>query len=244
VDVLALAPDEALVEYLEDHGLGRISKRLVSAGALDVVATAVPGMKDILVLGKVKALQRAKAADVIVVDGPATGHAVTFFLSPKGLLDAVRVGPVLTQAVEVSEMLADPERARVLLVTVPEETPVNEAVEAAGTLRGMGLPLGPLVVNSVLPERHLEDDTDRIRADARAADVFVSDAEVEHLARAATFLSRRRDLQRHQIRRLAEQLDWPQVQLPFLFSADFGPAELERLADALTAGMHAHVVAS
>ena len=82
-------------------------------------------------LGKVKALQRARAADVIVVDGPAAGHAVTFLLSPKGLLDAVRVGPVLTQAVEVTEMLADPDRAQVMLVTLPEETPVNETVETA-----------------------------------------------------------------------------------------------------------------
>src|SRR5678809_1114712 len=96
----------------------RISRRLVSSGALDVVATAVPGMKDILVLGKVKALQRARVADVIVVDGPATGHAVTFFLSPQGMLDAVRVGPVRTQAVEVTEMLADPDRTSIVLVTI------------------------------------------------------------------------------------------------------------------------------
>ncbi|HEX6381026.1 MAG TPA: ArsA-related P-loop ATPase, partial [Acidimicrobiia bacterium] len=121
--VLPLAADEALVEYLETHGLGKMSKRLASTGALDIVATAVPGMKEILVLGKVKALQNARAADVIVVDGPAAGHAVTFLLSPKGLLDAVRVGPILTQAVEVTEMLADPDRAQVMLVTLPEETP-------------------------------------------------------------------------------------------------------------------------
>src|SRR2546425_179085 len=111
VTVLPLAPDDALTEYLETHGLRRMSKRLVHSGALDIVATAVPGMKEILVLGKVKALQRAGAADVIVVDGPAAGHAVNFLLSPKGILDAVRVGPVLTQAVEVTEMLADPDRA-------------------------------------------------------------------------------------------------------------------------------------
>ena len=54
-----LTPDQALLEYLEDRGLRRISRRLVRSGALDVVATAVPGMKDILVLGKVKQLERA-----------------------------------------------------------------------------------------------------------------------------------------------------------------------------------------
>lgn len=243
VTVLPLAPDEALLEYLETHGLGRISKRLVSSGALDIVATAVPGMKEILVLGKVKSLQRAGAADVIVVDGPAAGHAVTFLLSPKGLLDAVRVGPVLTQAVEVSEMLADPARAQVMLVTLPEETPVNETAETAEAfLERIGMTLGPLVVNGLYPDRPLEGLTtaEEIRAAAEQAGVPVPDGEVEHLARAARFVTRRRRLQEEQLTRLADRLpDLPQVVLPFLFSADIGPAELEVLADALTAGVSA-----
>jgi anion-transporting ArsA/GET3 family ATPase len=240
LSVLPLAPDEALIEYLEDHGLGRLSKRLTSSGALDIVATAVPGMKEILVLGKVKALQRAKAADVIIVDGPAAGHAVTFLVSPKGLLDAVRVGPVLTQAVEVSEMLADPDRAQVLLVTVPEETPVNETVETAAAISEV-IGLSLVVVNGVYPERGLdgETDPDRIRAEAAEAGVFIPDREVEHLARAAAFLTRRRALQSEQLDRLAERLDLPQVRLPFVFDADLGVRELELLAEALAEGLQA-----
>jgi anion-transporting ArsA/GET3 family ATPase len=242
VTVLPLAADEALIEYLESHGLGRMSKRLVSTGALDIVATAVPGMKEILVLGKVKALQRARAADVIVVDGPAAGHAVTFLLSPKGLLDAVRVGPVLNQAVEVTEMLADPDRAQVMLVSLPEETPVNETAETAETfIDRIGLTLGPLVVNGMYPDRPFDGMTSpgEVRAVAERAGVAVGDGDVEHLARAARFLTRRRRLQVEQLRRLADRLDLPQVVLPFLFSADIGRAELEVLADALTAGVDA-----
>jgi anion-transporting ArsA/GET3 family ATPase len=242
VTVLPLAADEALIEYLETHGLGRMSKRLVNTGALDIVATAVPGMKEILVLGRVKALQRARAADVIVVDGPAAGHAVTFLLSPKGLLDAVRVGPVLTQAIEVSEMLADPDRAQVMLVTLPEETPVNETAETAETLiTRIGLTLGPLVVNGVYPDRPLDGLTSpgEVRAAAERAGVTVPDGEVEHLARAAHFLTSRRRLQEEQLARLRDRLDLPQVVLPFLFSCDIGPAELEILADALAAGADA-----
>ncbi len=242
VTAINLAPDEALLEYLEGHGLGRISKRLVSTGAVDVVATAVPGMKDILVLGKVKALQRAEVADVIVVDGPAAGHAVTFLLSPKGLLDAVRAGPVLNQAIEVTEMLADPDRARVMLVTLPEETPVSETLETAETLAGRaGLHLAPLVVNGVLPERMVGVATDpaSIQADAKAAGVFVAEAEVEHLAGAAAFLATRRGLQERQLERLDETLELPRVHLPFLFTAELGLAEMEGLADALRDGLAA-----
>ena len=141
-------PDDALVEYLEDHGLRRIGRRLASSGALEVVATAVPGMKDILVLGKVKQLERAGAADLIVIDAPAAGHAVTFLLSAQGLLDAVRVGPIRKQAQDVVELLTDAERCQVMLVTVAEETPVNELVETAFAIEDRaGVALGPVVVN-------------------------------------------------------------------------------------------------
>jgi anion-transporting ArsA/GET3 family ATPase len=240
VRVLPIAPDEALLEYLEGHGLGRISRRLVSTGAIDVVSTAVPGMKDILVLGKVKALQREGVADVIVVDGPAAGHAVTFLLSPKGLLDAVRVGPVLTQAMEVTEMLTDPDRARVMLVTLPEETPVNETAETAGVLiDSAGLSLAPLVVNGLYPARDLATEPAAIRAAAAAAGVSIPESEVDHLALAAEFHARRRELQTAQVERLAETLDLPQVHLPFLFTAELGPPQLEVLAGALTDGLGA-----
>src|SRR5690349_3080197 len=79
-----LTPDAALRDWLEHNGLKRISKRLVQTGALDVIATAVPGMKDILVLGKVKSLEQERSADLIVVDAPAAGHAITFLTSAHG----------------------------------------------------------------------------------------------------------------------------------------------------------------
>jgi anion-transporting ArsA/GET3 family ATPase len=140
--------------------------------------------------------------------------------------------------VEVTEMLADPERAQVLLVTVPEETPVNETVETAALL-DESLGLSMVVVNAVYPERDLDGaaDPERIRADAEEADIFVPEAELEHLARAAGFLTRRLALQQEQLTRLAERLDLPQVRLPFVFSADLGPRELEVLADSLAAGL-------
>src|SRR6266513_165973 len=147
-----LTPDDALIEYLHDHGMRRISKRLANSGALDVVATAVPGIKDILVLGKVKSLERSNVADLIILDAPAAGHAVTFLLSARGLLDAVNVGPIRAQAQDVLELLTDEVRCQVVLVTLPEEAPVNEVVETAFALEDrVGLHLGPVVVNALYP---------------------------------------------------------------------------------------------
>src|SRR3954452_25071060 len=213
-----LSPDAALVDYLETHGMKRISKRLAHSGALDVVATAVPGMKDILVLGKVKSLEQERAADLIIVDAPAAGHAVTFLTSAHGLLDAVRVGPVRKQATDVAELLADPARCQVILVTLPEETPVNELVDTAFTIEDRaGVDLGPVVVNCCL-------DTEPVLAtlDATAPDAIVARAASDGGATltldtatavhdAAGFRAERAELQDAQLARLASRLPLPQI---------------------------------
>jgi anion-transporting ArsA/GET3 family ATPase len=233
-----ITPDEALLEYLRDHGLSRISKRLVSSGALDVVATAAPGIKDILLLGKVKQLERAETADLIVLDAPAAGHAITFLQSARGLLDAVRVGPINAQARDVLELLEDHERCQVVLVTIPEETPVNEAVDTAFSLEDrVGVSLGPIVVNGVHPDVGALD-VDPAEA-ATAAGVALRDGEEAALRAAAEFRRRRRQLQKEQIGRLGDQLPLPQLPVPFLFTAALGPAEVDVLAQALLDGIGA-----
>jgi anion-transporting ArsA/GET3 family ATPase len=230
----SLTPDEALLEYLQDHGLARISRRLVASGALDVVATAAPGIKDILLLGKVKQLERVEAADLIVLDAPAAGHAITFLTSAVGLLDAVRVGPIQAQARDVLELLHDHRRCQVVLVTVPEETPVNEAAETAFHLEDrVGVALGPIVVNGMVPE--VEGlDVDPIAA-AEAVGLTLRAGEADALRDAAAFRRQRTELQRGQMQRLAGQLPLPQLRLPFLFSAALGPGEIDVLARALLA---------
>ena len=103
-------------------------------------------------------------ADLIVLDAPAAGHAITFLQSANGLLDAVRVGPINAQARDVVELLSDPTRCQVLLVTLAEETPVNELVETAFASRtGSGVSLGPVVVNGLYP------DLDGLAVDPAAA---------------------------------------------------------------------------
>jgi anion-transporting ArsA/GET3 family ATPase len=230
-----LTPDDALLEYLDDHGMRRISKRLTRSGALDVVATAVPGMRDILVLGKVKQLERARAADLIILDAPAAGHAVSFLLSARGLLDAVRVGPIQRQAAEVVELLSDPTRCQVLLVTLPEETPVNELVDTAYAVEDRaGVALGPVVINQCVPAVALDGDVDD---DAARTGITLDGSERAALVAASEFradLVRRQD---EQCGRLAERLPLPQLRLPYFFTADVGVTEVELLADELVLGI-------
>ena len=231
-----ITPDGALLEYLEDHGLSRISRRLVASGALDVVATAAPGIRDILVLGKVKQLQRAGVADVVVLDTPAAGHAITFLRSAKGLIDAVKVGPIQAQARDVLELLEDHERCQVILVTLPEETPVNELVETAFSLEDqVGVGLGPVVVNGIYEP--LDGIEAAPAAAAAAAGVTLRPGEAEVLGAAAAFRRHRSELQRDQVQRLSDLLPLPQVRLPFLFESEIGPGEIDALAECVLAAI-------
>ncbi len=235
-----LTPDDALLEYLEDHGMNRISRRLAQSGALDMVSTAAPGIKDILILGKVKSIERETRAnlraDLIVLDAPAAGHAISFLRSPRGLLDAVSVGPINAQARDVLEMLTDPSRCEVVLVTLPEETPVNELVETAYSLEDeVGISLGPVFVNGLYPPI-AGLDTDPVEA-ARAAGAALHAGEADALRAAAGFRRHRMTLQAEQVERLGHLLPLPQIHVPFLFTADLGPDHVDLLAASIHQGI-------
>ncbi len=227
-----ITPDDALIEYLEDHGLRRVSKRLARSGVLDVVATAIPGIRDVLVLGKVKQLEREGVADLIVVDAPATGHAITFLTSASGLVGAARGGPLRTQAQDVVDLLSDPARCRVLLVTLPEELPVSETIESAYTLEDKaGVQLGPVIVNACDPD---PVGLDRPAAEVAADNgVRVDPAHLAALEEARCFRLARHAVSAEQVERLRRELPLPHLLVPALDTASIGPTETDRLAEAL-----------
>ena len=233
-----ITPDDALLEYLADHGLRRVSKRLLSSGIVDLVAGSIPGIRDVLVLGKVKQIERSGVADLVLVDAPATGHTMTFLSSARGLVDAARSGPIRSQAADVVDLLSDPTRCQVALVTLPEEMPVNEAVEAAYQLEDrVGIALGPVIVNGCYPPaRGLHTPA----ADAAAAAGVTLDAGLlSALDRAREFRLTRQELQEEQLLRLAHQLPLAQVRVPYIFASSIGPTELGTISTALGAGVAA-----
>src|SRR5580704_11043922 len=231
-----ITPDDALIEYLEDHGLGRVSRRLARTGVLDVVATAIPGIRDVLVLGKVKQLEQNRVADLIVVDAPATGHAITFLTSAAGMVDAARGGPLRTQAQDVVDLLSNPARARVVLVTLPEELPVSETIESAYTLEDKaGVQLGPVIVNACDPE---PSGLDRPAAEvAAAAGITLAPGHLAALEEARRFRLDRHAVSAEQVERLARELPLPHLMTPALDAPAIGPAQTAALAAALAAGV-------
>jgi anion-transporting ArsA/GET3 family ATPase len=232
VEARRLLPDDALVEYLADHGMGRIARRLGSSGLLDVVAGAIPGIKDILILAKVKQLVNESEAQLILLDAPATGHAVTLLTSAGGMKEVAKGGPVRRQADEVVAMLSDPSRCQVTLVTLAEELPVTEAIEAAFLVEDRaGVALGPLVANRVVLDDPLLATS--AEAAAKAAGLELSSDLAAALDDAAAFRHHRAERSAAALERLRRELPLEVLVLPELVAEDLGLEQIALLAGSL-----------
>ncbi|ABW09800.1 Anion-transporting ATPase [Parafrankia sp. EAN1pec] len=157
VFALAIDADEALLEYLEMfYNLRRAGRALGRIGAVDFATTVAPGVRDVLLTGKVKeAVNRPDgtrpsglAYDAVVLDAPPTGRIARFLNVTAEVAGLARMGPIRAQADSVMAVLA-PDRAAVHLVTLLEEMPVQETVDGIRELREVGLPVGAVVVNMV-----------------------------------------------------------------------------------------------
>lgn len=222
-----ITPDEALVDYLSGNGLDRITGRLARTGTIDVVATAAPGIRDLLTLGKIRQIEETEDVDLIVVDAPAAGHAVTFLRSAAGLSEAGADGPVKDQADLVSAMLSDDARCQVVLVTLAEETPITEVIETAYSLEDdVGVALGPIVVNSLVPPMAgLEDDLSSLGN---------SRSKVNNARRAAAkYRIARRHSQAEEVDRLDIELPLPRIDLPMLFRAGLDQTSINELTEVM-----------
>ncbi|MEA2497700.1 MAG: hypothetical protein QOH26_105 [Actinomycetota bacterium] len=249
-----IVPDEALAEYLDvQYHMKRIAKVFSSTSFVDFVTATAPGLKDILVLGKIWYLEQGRDNDrvqhnfdTIIVDAPAAGHMLTFLSAPMGLSDAVQVGPVRRQAEWIVQMLTDPKRTRVHLVTLAEEMPVSETIETAEALeKKIGIEAGAIFANAIYPAMLEKGDLatlEEILADgdpqelydvARTVGLSLDREDLEALTGYARFLEARRAIQTKHLRALKKGVDSPVAELPFLFSAGLSLPGIETIADAI-----------
>ncbi len=154
---LAIDAEQAMIEYLDMfYGLKRSARGLKKMGAVDFVTTLAPGLRDVLLTGKVKeAVTRTEpdghlAYDAVVLDAPPTGRIVKFLNATKEVASLTKFGPINRQSEGVITLLHGP-RTVVHLVTLLEEMPVQETIDAGAELRAAGFRLGAIVVNRVRP---------------------------------------------------------------------------------------------
>lgn len=225
VFALAIDPEAALLEYLRMYyRLGRAGKALDAFGVIDFATTIAPGVRDVLLTGKVyEAAKRDDDTgyDAIVMDAPPTGRITRFLNVNSEVAGLAKVGPVRRQADSIMELMRAPSTA-VHLVTVLEEMPVQETLDGVAELQASGLPVGNVVVNlarkSLLSPASVDalesgPDIDDLRA-ALASASLPSEAAAALVAEGWAHLERQR-LQDSQ-RSIVERSQTPHLELPAL----------------------------
>lgn len=159
VHALAIDPEAALMEYLDMYyRLGRAGRVLDKFGVVDFATTIAPGVRDVLLTGKVYEAARRRTGkdkandpfvyDAVVLDAPPTGRIGRFLNVNAEVAGVAKVGPIRNQADSIMTLLRSP-RTKVHVVTALEEMPVQETVDAVDELAQLELPLGIAVVNMV-----------------------------------------------------------------------------------------------
>ena len=230
--------ERAMEEYLHERA-GRVGDLLAASRAFHAFAHATPGMRELLTIGKVwelaqdrRRVARASPYDLVLVDAPATGHALGALRTPATFAEIARVGPIAHQGRTIDATLRDPAQTAVVAVALPEEMPVTETIALRAALRqALGLEPAAVVANACLPERlgpRQEKTVDEALARGEAPLVRAA-------LRAARSQQARASAQREQLARLAEGVGAPPVELPYLFEPRLDPPALGPLADRLEA---------
>ncbi len=237
---MAMDTERSLDEYL------RLVLRVPVMGRLgpvarmfDFVATAAPGVKEILTVGKLAYEVRERHYDLVVVDASATGHIVGQLAAPQAINSLVQVGLVRTQTDWVLRILGDPACTGVVIVTTPEEMPVTEAIELTDRVRNeTSVEVAAIVVNRVLPElfgRAEEEVFERLRAAPRDEVDAAVGGDIEPLLSAARLAVTLRRSRAAHFERLRDEVgpDLPLLYVPYLFARTHGLRSTRVVADAL-----------
>jgi anion-transporting ArsA/GET3 family ATPase len=231
--------EHALEEYLHERA-GRVGDLLAASRAFHAFASATPGMRELMSIGKAwelaqdpRRISGTTPYDLVIVDAPATGHALGALRAPATFAEIARVGPIAHQGRAIDATLRDPAQTAVVAVALPEEMPVTETLMLRRGLReAIGQEPAAVVVNACLPER-LGPRQARTVADALEA---TGDRVVHAALRTALSEHARASAQREQAARLAEELGRDAIaplELPYVFAETLGAAELGDLADHL-----------
>jgi len=166
VMAVSVEPKAALLEYLEIfYHMGRAGKILEKIGAIDFATTIAPGLRDVLLTGKMYEAARRRVGgkyvyDCLVLDAPPTGRITRFLNVNEEVVGLAKVGPIRNQAGSIMSLLRSPQTA-IHLVTVLEEMPLQETADGVADLRRVTLPVGGIVINQVreplLSHRALQD---------------------------------------------------------------------------------------
>jgi anion-transporting ArsA/GET3 family ATPase len=240
---MSMDTEESLQEYLRlQMRLPAIARIGPLARAFEFVATAAPGVREILTVGKPVWEVREGNYDLVVVDAAATGHIVGQLAAPQAINELVHVGLIRQQTSWLIDVLGNKETTGLVIVTTPEEMPVNETIELAGRVEDeTDVALSTIVVNRVLPElfgRGEEEVFEELRQPAAVGALHdAAQGPVEPVMEAARLAVTMRRTRAGHIERLRTSIDpsIPLLYVPYLFMRAHGFRTTRQVAEALSA---------
>ncbi len=196
---------------------------------------AIPGLYDYSMLGKVWYHTTEQTAgrprfDLVVLDGPATGHVLTLLAIPKVIIDTVPEGPLTGPARDCQQLLTDPGRTLALPVTLAEDLPVLETIQLHEGLARLAIKTGPIVVNRLYPPR-FRSGMNALMLDELSA--LTDDEVLVPVLRAARLQRQRATLNEQYVDKLRTALPSRQIHLPYLFTPEINRKAIDTLADRL-----------
>ena len=234
IDATNMTPKSALHEYgLMVLRYETVYRALFENRAVRGFLGAIPGLDAYAMLGKVwwhttEMVKGRPRYDLVILDGPASGHATLMLRLPQAIIEAMPRGPLTKDAQAARALMTDPARAAMIIVTLPEELPVRETIELARTARdSLKIPLGPVIINAVPPA---ELSTPSVDSVVGRLSVPTGDGELDATLRMAAGVRAHRRTAEDMVARLKDNPGLPMVLLPRLPTADLGPDDVEQLA--------------
>jgi anion-transporting ArsA/GET3 family ATPase len=225
----------ALEEYLHlVIPVRRVLKAVFDSKVYQYFVAAAPGLKELMAIGKIWYEVDRGRWDLVIVDSPATGHALQYLRMPKTAYETFTAGLVHREAKRVWDLLCDPAITAVSVVTVAEELPVNETVSICRQIRDdLRLPRGPLIVNRFHSPEVSAQELERAAKARKRGPSPAADALCEAVLAAAREEVGWGAINEHYRRKLAAETRWMPTVIPFLFREEFGFADVERLSHVL-----------
>jgi anion-transporting ArsA/GET3 family ATPase len=229
----------ALEEYLHMVvPVRRVLRAVFESKVYQYFVAAAPGLKELMAIGKIWYEVDRGRWDLVVVDSPATGHALQYLRMPKAAVEAFTAGLVHREAKRVWGLLTDPGATAVAVVTVAEELPVNETIEICREIRNeLELPEGVLFVNRFHTPAFAVADVENASTGRRQSASEARDALAKAVLAAAEEEVSWAALNEHCKARLAAETGWQLVILPMLFREEVGFADVEKLSFMLDEAM-------
>ncbi len=216
----------------------RIAHRITQSRLFEYLFAATPGLKEVMSLGRIWRWERQKDEsgrpefDLIIVDSPASGHALSLLRLPAQLVQMIRVGPLASQIYELQRMLQDETKTCLALVTLPEELPVNETIELyAAAVSQLHIPAPMVFVNCVWPSSYTPDHIKTIlQLQAHPPSAFQKSSDIGALIQAAHHHIVQRMRQETYVLQIQASLNCPLVEIPFWFTNNLVLADMNQMS--------------